>query len=67
MKEITKRKFCFNCKYASQPFKVKDFTHHHCYKPKYEEMAKNGDPPSGWETLRKFGDICSDHVFKNDV
>ena len=57
---MSKKKICCNCKYAGHQFKVGNLTHLHCEKPEYEEMAKNSDPPSPWETLREFGWTCDD-------
>jgi len=61
-----KRARCWNCKHASDQFKVLKLTHVHCMKPEYQEQADKGDPPSPWETLRVFSDSCESHAFKNE-
>lgn len=53
-------KKCFNCKFASEPFKINGNTHFHCYHTKHDEGLKSGDL-SAWDTLRMFYDTCDDH------
>lgn len=62
--ELRKPK-CYNCKFASDQFKVIKLTHVHCFDEKQypEEKLKKGDI-SPWETLRVFSDTCKNHEFK---
>lgn len=65
MSEEKRKPKCYNCEHAGMQFRVGKLTHLHCCKPEYEEMDKNENTPSPWETLRVFSDTCSDHQFKN--
>lgn len=59
-----KKPRCYNCKHASESFKVSDLTHHHCLHLKYDEDMKSGKL-SAWDSLRVFSDTCNDHEFKD--
>ena len=55
---------CYNCKFATEGFKVGNLTHHHCCGPEYEAKDKAGEFVSPWDTLREWYDTCDDHQFK---
>ena len=54
---------CYNCKHASEQFKVLKLTHLHCLKPEHHDLAEKGEI-SPWDTLRVFSDTCEDHEIK---
>lgn len=54
---------CYNCKHASQSFKIAGKTHHQCNHPKHEDGFKNGTL-SPWDTLQEFHNTCDTHEFK---
>lgn len=62
---MTKKAKCYNCKHASNQFKVGKLTHLHCENPSEynQEKYDNGDF-SAWDTLRVFSDNCISHEFK---
>jgi hypothetical protein len=53
-------KKCYNCKYASNGFKIAKKTHHQCLHPKHEKPMKKGDI-SPWDTLQEFYNTCENH------
>jgi hypothetical protein len=59
-------KKCYNCKFASEPFKVAGKTYIHCQHEKYRAGMESGEL-SGWDTLMEFWEKCPDHAFKNTV
>jgi len=61
---MEKKPKCYNCKFKSPAFKIKNLTHHHCQSPTYQKQYEQGDSPSPWETLRVFSDTCNEHEFK---
>lgn len=69
MKEANQEKIkskCYNCKHASQQFKVGNLTHLHCFHPKYPEQDFIDGKLSSWDTLQVFSDTCKDHEFKTN-
>lgn len=63
MKTKKERKRCYNCKYASEPFKVIGKTHHHCLLPELDEGVRKGTL-TAWDTLRVFYDDCDQYEVK---
>ncbi len=55
---------CYNCKFASTPFKIGGTTHHQCNNPKHDKGFEDGSI-SPWDTLREFYNTCEDHKLKN--
>lgn len=56
---------CYNCKHASEQFKVGKLTHLHCLdKKQYNQEGLDNDEFTAWDTLRTFSDTCSNHEFK---
>lgn len=54
---------CFNCKFASEPFKIGGNTHYHCLHEKHAAGLESGDI-SAWDTLREFYSFCESHEYK---
>ncbi len=63
MKQEQKKrpKKCLNCIHAGRQFKIGLKNHMQCMHPKWNEE----NVLTGWETLREFGETCSDHEFKS--
>lgn len=64
-KDKPKPKKCYNCKHASDQFKVGAITHVHCFHPKYKKEDFESGKLSPWDTLNEFWYTCNDHEFKN--
>jgi len=58
-----KKKKCYNCKFASNGFKVVNITYHQCLHPKHEPGFASGEI-TAWDTLMGFYDTCNTHEFK---
>lgn len=54
------KKKCYNCKYASQGFKIGGKTHHQCNHPKHKEGIENGTL-SPFDTLQEFYNTCESY------
>lgn len=63
IKSVVMANKCYNCNHASDSFKVNGVTHHHCFKPENEELAKQGEL-SAWDTLTEWHSSCDDHQLK---
>lgn len=57
-------KKCYNCKHASQGFKIAGTTHHSCVHPKWTEEDMISGKTSPWDTLMEFWQTCEDHELK---
>jgi len=62
-KEKAKRKRCYNCKHAGEPFKVLGKKNLHCEHIKHLEGLESGEL-SPWDTLRSYHNTCESHEFK---
>jgi hypothetical protein len=54
---------CFNCKLASNAFKIAGKTHHQCCHPKHEAGFENGEL-SAWDTLQEWYNSCESHELR---
>lgn len=54
---------CYNCKHASDPFKIAGKTHVRCCHKKNEKGLLSGEL-SPWDILQEFSNKCEDHEFK---
>jgi len=54
---------CYNCKHASNAFKIAGKTHHQCCHPKHESGFLSGEL-SAWDTLQEWYNRCKDHEIK---
>lgn len=61
-----KRAKCYNCKHASEGFKIASKTHYQCLHEKHAEGMESG-ALSPWDTLQEFSNTCKDHEFKDAV
>lgn len=55
---------CFNCKFASPPFKIAGKTYHQCTHSKHEDGFINGIL-SPYDTLQEWYNTCSFHSLKD--
>lgn len=58
-----KPKKCYNCKHASQAFRIAGNTHHQCCHPKHKEGFESGEL-SPWDTLQVWYNTCESHELK---
>jgi hypothetical protein len=54
---------CFNCKHASNAFKIAGKTHHQCCHPKHEAGFESGEL-SAWDTLQEWYNSCESHELR---
>jgi len=54
---------CFNCKHASNAFKIAGKTHHQCNHPKHEARFESGEL-SAWDTLQEWYNSCESHELR---
>ena len=56
-----KHKKCYNCKHASEPFKIAGKTHHTCVHPKWTKEGFDSGGFHPFDTLMEFWQTCEDH------
>lgn len=54
---------CYNCKHASEAFKIAGKTHHQCNHPKHHAGFESG-ALSAWDTLQEWYNTCESHELK---
>lgn len=63
-----KKPKCYNCKFATEGFKVGDLTHHHCLNPiNYPDGQLEAGEVSPWDTLREWWSTCNNHQIKEQA
>lgn len=63
-----KKAKCYNCRFASEGFKVVGKTHHHCFEPTQHPTKDLQDYKiSPWDTLREWWDTCQHYEPLEDV